>query len=423
MNFFKKLKFWRRRSDGAVSQERSEELRENLEEQDANTEQVLRSCIAELQEVLKERDREGATFRDTITGLEKQLEETKFLKNETEANLFGLEEKLKAKDREKEQMESNFLGISFGYQKEMEEITRSGYETMTKLGKRYNEIVKENDQMESTLRATIVKLEKELEETKCLKNEAEAKMCGLEKKLKEKDSKRYKMKAAYSDKITGLKKKLKEKVSERDQVIRTLRGQIEEEREANLTAEAILCSEKREMERVMKETERYCSKVETMLCGKICQTEELERKLQKRMCFQEKMHDWKNVEKALRGQIKQLKERVSLLESDKEKMIDILSCHIKAQTDAQQQTDGMCQVNIILNIQIKELDEKLQEQMNIHREEKCDWKNAEKALHGQIKQLKNTIAVMENDKQNSDRTLFQRKRHCPAKRSTDFLWN
>ena len=79
--------------------------------------------------------------------------------------------------------------------------------------------------------------------------------------------------------------------------------------------------------------------------------------------------------------------------------MDTLSCHIKAQTDAQQQTDGLYQVEIILNSQIKELDEKLQEQMSIHWEEKRDWKNVEKALRGQIKQLKNTIAVMGSDKQ------------------------
>jgi predicted component of type VI protein secretion system len=72
---------------------------------------------------------------------------------------------------------------------------------------------------------------------------------------------------------------------------------------------------------------------------------------------------------------------------------------MKAQTDAQQQTGGMHQVEIILNSQIKELDRKLQEQINVHREEKRDWKNVEKALRGQIKQLKNTIAVMDSDKQ------------------------
>jgi predicted nucleic acid-binding Zn-ribbon protein len=96
--------------------------------------------------------------------------------------------------------------------------------------------------MEGTYHDKIIALEKELEAAKCLKNEAEAKMRGLEKKLKEKDSKRYQMKATYRDKITGLKKKRKEEVSERDQVIRTLRGQIEEEREANLFAEATLRS-------------------------------------------------------------------------------------------------------------------------------------------------------------------------------------
>jgi len=58
--------------------------------------------------------------------------------------------------------------------------------------------------------------------------------------------------------------------------------------------------------------------------------------------------------------------RVSLTNRYREKVMDTLSCHIKAQTDAQQQTDGLYQVEIILNSQIKELDEKLQEQMSIH---------------------------------------------------------
>jgi hypothetical protein len=74
--------------------------------------------------------------------------------------------------------------------------------------------------------------------------------------------------------------------------------------EATFIAEATLNSEQRGMERVMEETEHHCRQVETILHWQICQTEELERKLQKWMCFhQEKMHDWKNVESALRGQI------------------------------------------------------------------------------------------------------------------------
>jgi hypothetical protein len=48
-------------------------------EGDTNTEQMLCSHIAKLLEALEERDREEATFWDTITGLQKQLEETKCL--------------------------------------------------------------------------------------------------------------------------------------------------------------------------------------------------------------------------------------------------------------------------------------------------------------------------------------------------------
>jgi hypothetical protein len=526
MGFLKKLGYWIRRRDGAVSKKHSEVHRENIEEGNTNTEDMLRSRIAGPLEGLDERDREEdklrhlknqaesemygwisiytnqlkaeiskrnqmeATFRDTIVGLEKQLEETKCLKNEAEASLLeaNLKKQLKETDSESDHMVGTYpdmitaleeeleeaaclnnqaeakmcdlkkrlkqnvskrylMKATFGatvvrLEKQLEEAKCLKNETEANLKKKLEEKDRERDQMEATYREKIlilekklkeqflkneaednlhgrekqskekdserdhmegtyhdkiIALEKELEAAKCLKNEAEAKMRGLEKKLKEKDSKRYQMKATYRDKITGLRKKLKEEVSERDQVMRTLRGHIEEEREANLFAEATLHSEKRLVERAMEETERHCIQVETMLRGQISQTEELKRKLQKRMCFQEKMRDWKNVEKALRGQIKQLKETVSLMESDKEKVIDALPCDIKTQTDAQQQPDGF-QADIFLNSRIKELDEMLQEQMNIHGAEKRDWKNVEKALRGQIKQLKNTIAVMESDR-------------------------
>jgi len=71
------------------------------------------------------------------------------------------------------------------------------------------------------------------------------------------------------------------------------------------------------------------------------------------------------VERALRGQIKQLKQTISLLETS-------LS-HMKAQMDAQQETDGTYQEEIIPNTQIEELD-------------------------------RNTIAVMESDMEQIERT-------------------
>ena len=76
-------------------------------------------------------------------------------------------------------------------------------------------------------------------------------MCGLE--MWRTYSKRDQMKTTYHDKITRLKRRLKEKDSERVQVIKTLRGQIEEVK-ATLIAEATLRSENRVMERVMEET-------------------------------------------------------------------------------------------------------------------------------------------------------------------------
>jgi len=321
-----------------------------------------------LENRLKEKDRGmcqmEAAYREKIIMLEKKLEE-QFLKNETEANLHGLEKLSKEKDSER-------------------------------------------DKIEGTYRDKIIRLEKELKQAKCMKNEAEAKMCGLEEKLKEKDSKRDQMKATYLGKITVLKRRLKVKDVERVQAIRNLRSELEDELEATRFAEAALRSEKRVVETVMDETERHCREVETKLHAQICKTEQLERELQKQTRFQqEKANDWKNVENALRGQIKQLKQTVSLTDRYKEKVMDTLPCHMKAQTDAQRQTDGMYDVVILLNSHIKELCRKLEEQTSIHREEKCDWKNVERALHDQIKQLKITIAVWESENQTVIRYPYQ----------------
>jgi hypothetical protein len=175
---------------------------------------------------------------------------------------------------------------------------------------------RERDHMEGTYRDKIIALDKELVEPKCLKNEAESIICSLKKKLTEKDTKRYKMKATYRDKITGFKRKLKEREGEREQTIRTLLGQVHE------------------MGAILRE--------------KNCQTEELERKVLN-------MHDWKNVEKALHDQIKELKEKVPLMERHREEVMD-----------TEQQTDGIYQEEFIPNTQIVELSKKLQEQLNIH---------------------------------------------------------
>jgi chromosome segregation ATPase len=250
-------------------------------------------------------------------------------------------------------------------------------------------LLEDRDRVEGTHRDKIITLEEELKEAKCLKYNAEAKISGLVKKLQEKDSKGHKMKANYRDKITGLKKKLKEKFSEINEEIRSLRGQIEEEREANRIAEAALRREECALETVIKEAENHCSQVQRMRYDQIYQTKVLKRKLRKQMTIhQEKESDWSNVEKALRGEIKQLKETISLMESDKEKVTDAHPCDIKAQMDAQQQPDGMFQADIFVNSQNKELDEMLQGQINIHREEKSDGRNVEKATHGQIKRVR-----------------------------------
>ena len=330
---------------------------------------LLEVNLLGLQKKLKEKDRERdqmeGIYRDKIMALQKELKEAECLKNETEeslleANLLGLK-KLKEKDREMDRMKAAFRATIIGIEKQLEKTKCLKNKTeaslleanlleanLLGLEKKLEEKDRERDHMERTYREKIMALEKELEEAKCSKNEAEAKMYGLEKKLKEKDSERHQMKVTYRDKITVLERRLEEKDRERDQAIRALPGKIEE------------------MGAILRE--------------KTFRTEELERKLLN-------MRDWKKVEKALRGQIKELKQTISLMKTS--------PSHMKAQADAQQQTDGTYQEEIIPNTQIEELDKKLQEQMSIRREEKRDRKNVERALRGQIKQLKQTISLLE----------------------------
>jgi chromosome segregation ATPase len=92
MSFFKKHEFWRRR-DRAVSQKH----RENLEEGDTNTGQMLRGQVAQVLEILGQRDREEANLRRCMTDYEKALDKKECLKNEAENKICGLEERLKEK--------------------------------------------------------------------------------------------------------------------------------------------------------------------------------------------------------------------------------------------------------------------------------------------------------------------------------------
>jgi hypothetical protein len=311
-----------------------------------------------------------AMYCANIIALEKELEEAKFFKSEAENKMCGLENRLKEKDRAMYQMEAAYREKIIMLEKKLEEqfLKNETEANLHGLEKPSKEKDSERDKIEGTYRDKIIRLEKELKQAVCLKNEAEAKMCGLEEKLKEKDSKRYEMKSTYNDNITRLKKHAEEKLSKRDQVIRALRDQIETQMQATFSAEAALRSKKSVVERALEETECHCREVETKLHAQICKTEELERELEKRMRFQqEKETDWKNVENALRRQMKQLKQTVSLTDGYREKVMGTLPCHMKAQTDAQRQTDGMYEVVIMLNSHINELCRKLQEQTSIHQ--------------------------------------------------------
>jgi len=76
---------------------------------------------------------------------------------------------------------------------------------------------------------------------------------------------------------------------------------------------------------------------------------------------------------------------------DRKNVRDTLPCHIKDLKDAYVQTVGMDQV--------EEQNRKLEEELNILLVQNGDWKNVEKALCGQINELKWTILLMHRDRE------------------------
>jgi len=141
------------------------------------------------------------------------------------------------------------------------------------------------------------------------------------------------------------------------------------------------------------------------------QLEEQNRKLEEELNIHlVQNRDWKNVEKALRGQINELKWTISLMHHDREKLRDTFPHHIKEQ-DTRLQTDGLDQEETILNSQVEEQNRKLEEELKILRVQKRDWKNVENALCGQIKELKKTVSLMHCDREKVRDTLPCHKRN------------
>ena len=88
---------------------------------------------------------------------------------------------------------------------------------------------------------------------------------------------------------------------------------------------------------------------------------ELRGKLEEEInIYREERRDWKRVEGALRGQVKELKKKTAGMESDRGK---------------------------------------LEEQIRIYRGEMCELMRVEEALRGQVKELKKKIGGMEIDRE------------------------
>jgi SMC interacting uncharacterized protein involved in chromosome segregation len=161
------------------------------------------------------------------------------------------------------------------------------------------------------LRRYATDLEKRVEEQQCSINQ-------VKKKTREKRGEMLQKYGIFLDMISGFKKKMEEKDSAMDQ--------IGEQLKAKLSAEATLRREKEAMEIKIDE--------------KDTQIEELGRMLQEQMNIRrEEKCKWNDVLTALYDGMKQVEKQISVKDSDREKRLDSLACHIKEQVTAPQDKD------------------------------------------------------------------------------------
>jgi uncharacterized protein YgiM (DUF1202 family) len=161
------------------------------------------------------------------------------------------------------------------------------------------------------LRRYVTDLEKRVEEEQCSINQ-------VTEKLKKKRKEMLQKYAIFFDMISGFEKKLEEKDSAMEQ--------IGEQLKAKLSAEATLRREKEAMEIKIDE--------------KDTQIEELWRMLQEQINIRREEKCKRNdVLRVLHVEMKQVEKQISVIDSDREKRLDSLACHVKEQVTAPQDKD------------------------------------------------------------------------------------
>jgi chromosome segregation ATPase len=218
---------------------------------------------------------------------------------------------LEKQNIEKEQVEKTLCGRVDELQKKLEELEKKLEEKDSELGRVEVEL-KSRDEKDRERQEIEAALRNELKETKRRNKNTESNFEEVATILKIKNEE-------MARNLEELKKKLEEKDSELGRVETELKRRDEKDRERQ-QIEAALRSKLKETQRRNKNTESHFKEVATIL--KI-ENEEMDRNLQELLQIQQvKEREWNNVESALRGQLGQLKKKISHMDRDKKKLVD-----------------------------------------------------------------------------------------------------
>ena len=168
--------------------------------------------------------------------------------------------------------------------------------------------------------------QEDIEELNKKLEERDGLIISLQKRIEEREWEMHEMQATFGSEISGLLKELQEKDNERGlvEVQRQLELKETEEkyRKMEQTAATLRCQMEK-MKRKLETTENHCQEMETLLKSQI----QLQGSLEENTCiYRVKKCHLKRTEKALREQVKELKQKIAGMESDRGTLEETLSC-------------------------------------------------------------------------------------------------
>ena len=210
---------------------------------------------------------------------------------------------------------------------------------------------------------------------------------------------------------------IEEVIGYSDEVESNTMGHAEEEptntgKDYNEDAVPILQEHIEELKKKLDERDGQIASLQKEFEEKECEMNEMEANFLTNRSglvntYRAERRDWKRVEEALRGQVKELKKKITGMDSDRGKLEEQIRIYRGGKCD-------LMRVEETLRGQVKELKKKIgrmesdsgtmEEQIRSYRAEKSDLMRVEKALRGQVKELKKKIARMDSDREEVEDT-------------------